>query len=705
MSDALFKYVPYSVSNLVDAVTRGTLALPDIQRPFVWPQQKVRDLFDSMYRGYPVGQLMFWKTGVKAGTRQIGMLAKPVAVPDHAIVDGQQRITSLYAIATGHPIVREDFSVVRLKLSFHPQTERFEIPDATTQRQIEWLSDITPLFEDFLETVQNYQDRLEQARGALTKDEQKGLYAVFDRVRDLLKYQFSVVELDADADPESVAEVFVRINSEGVTLNQADFILTMMSVFWEAGRSALEDFARRCVQPSISGPSPFNWYIRPRPAQLVRVDVALAFRRAVLRQVYTILRGRDLATGIVDEDRRLAQYEELGTAQGHVLNLTHWHEFLQCLERAGFRGSGMISSDNAILYSYALWLIGRVNYRVPIDELREVVARWFFMVHTTARYSGSVETQFERDLGTVTGSNVETSAGFCDELRKIISAAFTNDYWSITLPGDFVSSAAKSPALLAYIAALNILDADVLLSTGKVRSRMDPAIVLKKGIERHHLFPRHYLRGTRGVVETRRINQIANMALVDWSDNLTISDLPPSTYWPAELERKRESSGLDESRLERQMYWHALPERWEVMDYESFLSERRRLMATVVRDAFAHLSSSGYVATYPVVESAEWSDVTPAWVHHGIGLKDLINGGLLTGGSTLVGEGDGGEVCATVLEDGQVEYEDEVYASPSGAAGVARGGPTNGWTFWSADTPSGMRALRDLRGELASQSG
>jgi Protein of unknown function DUF262 len=145
MSNSLFKYIPFQVLQVTAAIDQGTLALPDIQRPFVWPTTKVRDLLDSMYRGFPVGQVMFWQTGAEPGVRQIGIGGKSVPVPYHLIVDGQQRLTSLYAVTTGKPIVREDFTEARIKIAFNPFTQLFAVPDATTEKQVEWLADITPL--------------------------------------------------------------------------------------------------------------------------------------------------------------------------------------------------------------------------------------------------------------------------------------------------------------------------------------------------------------------------------------------------------------------------------------------------------------------------------------------------------------------------------------------------------------------------------
>ncbi len=589
VSSHLFKYIPFSVSQLTSAIDSGSLALPDIQRPFVWPQTKVRDLLDSMYRGFPVGQVMFWQTGAEPGVRQIGTDNKPMSVPFHLIVDGQQRLTSLYAVMLGKPVLREDFSEQIIRVAFNPFTEQFAIPDATTARQVEWLPDITPLFHSFLSTVENYWKVVKEVKG-LAESERESLYNTLDRVRDLSSYQFSVVELDANADEEQVAEVFVRINSEGVVLNQADFILTLMSVFWEKGRRQLEDFSREAKTPSIKSASPFNWFIHPQPAQMLRVSAAFAFRRAVLKHVYSALRGRDVETGKPNPDIRDQQFARLATAQDKVLNLTNWLEFLHVLERAGYRSSKMISSENAILYTYALWLIGREECNVPLDRLREVMARWFFMSAITARYSGSFESQMERDLALLKG--ISSPNEFCRVMDQVVVDSITADFWNITLPNELGTSASKSPALLSYIAALNILDADPLLSTGKIRAWLDPAISSKKSIERHHLFPKQYLKKHLGVTEVKDINQIANMALVEWSDNIKISDKAPSVYWPQQIEDKSTGGGFTPERLAKQKYWHALPDDWENMDYEQFLVERRQLMAHVVRDAFDLLNDA-----------------------------------------------------------------------------------------------------------------
>jgi uncharacterized protein with ParB-like and HNH nuclease domain len=230
----------------------------------------------------------------------------------------------------------------------------------------------------------------------VTEDEENRLWEAIDRLYDLQSYPFTALELSSTVDEEQVADIFVRINSKGVTLNQADFILTLMSVFWDEGRAQLEYFCRTARQPSVGAASPFNHFIQPDPDQLLRVSVALAFRRARLEHVYSILRGKDLESGQFSEARRNHQFAVLAEAQAFVLNLQNWHEFLKTLVRAGFRSGSMISSQVGLLYTYALFLIGKRDYNLDPFELRDVIARWFFFSALTARYTGSPESAMGR---------------------------------------------------------------------------------------------------------------------------------------------------------------------------------------------------------------------------------------------------------------------------------------------------------------------
>jgi uncharacterized protein with ParB-like and HNH nuclease domain len=365
----LFKEVGYSLSLLIQSVEIGEIGLPEIQRPFVWPNSKVRDLFDSMYRGFPIGYLLFWINGFSEVHRQIGTDVKQ-KVPRLLIVDGQQRLTSLYAVMKGIPVVRKNYSQERIHIAFRPRDQKFEVTDAAIRRDPEFISDISQLWSGSLlrhQFVGSFLDRLGDHR-PLDEGEKGELWESIDRLYDLRDYPFRALELSAAVDEESVAEVFVRINSMGTTLNQADFILTLMSVFWDEGRAELEQFCRDARQPSTSASSPYNYFIQPDPDQLLRVNIGLGFRRARLRHVYSILRGKDLETEEFSDERREQQFAILRDAQEYVLNLQNWHEFLKVLMRAGIRSGKMISSQNALLYAYAFFLIGKRDY--GIDAIR-----------------------------------------------------------------------------------------------------------------------------------------------------------------------------------------------------------------------------------------------------------------------------------------------------------------------------------------------
>jgi uncharacterized protein with ParB-like and HNH nuclease domain len=176
-----------------------------------------------MYKGFPVGYLLFWSTGADPGARQIGTDDKQ-AVPSLLIVDGQQRLTSLYAVITGAPILRKDYTDGRIKIAFRPIDQRFEVLDAAIERDPEFIPDISRVFGgSFLSFVNKFISQVEQSRGTdLTDEEKDHLVEAVDRLKDLQNYPFKAIELDKTIAEEQVADVFVRINSEGVQLNNAD---------------------------------------------------------------------------------------------------------------------------------------------------------------------------------------------------------------------------------------------------------------------------------------------------------------------------------------------------------------------------------------------------------------------------------------------------------------------------------------------------
>jgi hypothetical protein len=583
MAEVLFKKVDYILKKLVEDISMGEIGLPDIQRPFVWSMTKVRDLFDSMYRGFPIGYLLFWENGSSDTHRTIGAGPKQ-KVARLLIVDGQQRLTSLYAVMKAVPVITKNFKSQRIKIAFHPLSEKFEVSNAAIEKDAEWIPDISILWQPDTKPHAFKKKFLEKLgkRRPLTAEEEDIIHERIDRLIKLEEYPLTALEISSSVDEDKVSEIFVRINSKGEALNQANFILTLMSVFWDEGRKELEEFCRRSKAPSPGGsPSPFNHYLRPNPEQLLRVSVALGFRRARLEHVYSLLRGKDLETRQFSDEQRVKQFALLQEAQAYTLDLQNWHEFFKVLKRAGYPSDQLISSQMAVLYTYALWLIGKRDFKVDLYRLREVMARWFFMATLTGRYTSSPEARFEQDMALLRGAN--TADDFVRILDEQIGAVLTKDYWEVTLPNELETAAARNTAQFAYYAALCLLEARVLYSKMKVSELLDPTTKAKKtALERHHLFPRKYLQRI-GVREKRLINQVANYALVEWSDNIKISDRAPRDYVP-ELEERFASDEL------QQMYdWHGLPSNWYELDYKDFLKERRRRVALIIKSGFERL--------------------------------------------------------------------------------------------------------------------
>jgi len=580
MSNTVFNNVQYTLGSLVDGISQGVIGLPDIQRPFVWKNAKVRNLFDSMYKGYPVGYFLFWVNSTAGEGKGIGTDNKQRRVPSQLIVDGQQRLTSLYAVVRAIPVVRENYESEQIKIAFNPLLEKFEVADAAIRRDKTYIPNISVIWEknvDMFKLVQDYLDNLGESRD-VSSEERLTVQNSIMKLSNLLGFPFTVLELSAQIDVEQVSDVFVRINSEGKKLNQSDFILTLMSVFWDDGRTDLENFCRLARKPTFGEVSPFNHFIQPKPDQLLRVSVGLAFRRARLQYVYSILRGKDLATEQFSTERRDAQFEVLKQAQDKVLNIQYWHDFLKCILQAGFRSGKLISSDNNLLFAYILYLIGRTEYKLDEYRLRRVIGLWFFMSAITGRFTGSPETAMEFDLRRF--DNIESADDFESILLQVCQSTLTQDYWKITLPTELATAAAISPSMFAYFAALNILDARVLFSQQKVAELMDPATQApRSSLERHHLFPKAYLK-TLEITQIRETNQIANFAMVEWGDNAKISDLPPSEYVPELSER------FSEQELTQMYEWHALPLGWENMEYQDFLLQRRELMAHVICNGY-----------------------------------------------------------------------------------------------------------------------
>lgn len=591
----IYSNTTFNVNHLISKIETGELGLPELQRPFVWKDTKVRDLLDSMMKGYPVGYLMLWKCPDSDSNRVIGTGTHNYDSPREVIIDGQQRLTSLYAVMRGGKVLNSKYEERTIVISYCPLKNKFEVGTPATRRDPEWIYDITELYtasssrrftNSFIATLQ----AARESRGeTLTEEEQDLIADRISAVENLTKFTMLVFDIDANADEEAVADIFVRVNSDGVVLKQNDFILTLLSLYWEEGRRAIETFSMESVQvPKMGTVTSYNHITQVFAQDLVRVVMAYGFDRARLKYGYKLLRGADFdKKGAMDTSLRDQRFNVLKSRLPDVLNVHSWHEYLKTVMNAGYLTDDIILSHNSIFYTYAMYLIAKHRFGATYNENLHMTSLWFFYASLVSLYTGSFESDVESHLNAI--KDMTCLAEYRNFILSRVNERLTNDFFDITLVGSggLAVSGRGNNAWNAYVASLNILNARILFSRSNllVSKLFEPGTDGKrKSLEKHHLFPKAYLKG-QGYTDAR-INQMANYAFIDWKDNADILDDAPSVYYPVVCEGRTEEEIL---RMEEE---NALPHGWEQMNYEDFLVARRKLMATKIKQAFEVLRNN-----------------------------------------------------------------------------------------------------------------
>lgn len=583
MNNVLFKKVEYTANYLLSAIETGKYGLPDIQRPFVWSDVKVKELLDSMFKGYPVGYLLLWETPKNQNNKMIGVEKSNFNSTSTLIIDGQQRLTSLYAVILNKKIIDKNFKEKKIRIAFNPLTAEFEVASAAHQKSNEWVYDISELFErseDSYTLINEMLDNMSKHR-EITPEIKKIIPNNISRLLSLIDYPFSALEISQETNEEDVADIFVRINGQGQSLKQSDFILTLVSVFWEEGRRLIDKFCLDSRKPSKEENSSYNRFIDVDPVHIVRAVMCYGFKRAKLFYAYRLLRGRDFETRKYETELRDKQFEVFRVKIEDVLNNQNWHDFEKCVLQSGFRNRKLLASKTAYMYCYSLYLIGKNEFKMKEHELRKIIAKWFFMCQITSRYSASGETSMQEDLNGLKECLSESE--FISYLEERIKLELSDDFWESRLPNNLETNSSQSPSWAAFNAALVILEAKTLFSSITIDKLIDPiSNANKAAVEKHHLFPKHYLEKHGNYNEKQR-NQVANYAYIEWNDNIDISDKSPQEYLPEYLKR------YTSEELQKMYYWHALPKDWENMDYKEFLQQRRVLMAKVIQDGYEKL--------------------------------------------------------------------------------------------------------------------
>ena len=588
----------YPVGTVLTWIQHQEIAIPEIQRPFVWKATKVRDFIDSLYQGYPVGYLITWRAPdvlLKDGTQSIGK---------RILIDGQQRVISLQAALLGQEVVNKNYKRIPIVIAFHPIEERFEVSNSAIRRNPEWIDDISTIFTlgpDFYQLGDEYCEQNQN----MTQHE---IYGRLARLQGIQTNNFGVIELDSNLDVETVTEIFVRINSKGVTLNAADFVMSKIAAGEQYDghqlRKCIDYFCRLAISPeafgNLTADTDFveteyftkmgwlrNWrnqlYI-PSYTDLLRVSFMIEFQRGRLRDLVALLSGRNFETRNFEEEIAEDSFCRLKNGLIRYINETNFNRFVMILESAGFVDPAMINSMNAVNFAYALYLMLHAKGINP-QKIEQLVRRWFVMSILTGRYTGTPETAFDEDIRNI------TTHGASEYLTIMEEANLSDAFWNVGLPQQMETSSTKSPYFNIFLASQvkannkGFLSRDITVRT-----------LLEGRADIHHIFPRNYLQGHNFVA--RDYNQIANLVIMQQEINIAISDQPPATYfsdlWEGTIDGKPAfGSGIDAvDELQANLDAHCIPPDMETATFENyseFLEKRRKLMAIKIRDYYKSL--------------------------------------------------------------------------------------------------------------------
>lgn len=585
------------IRNLFAWIDSGEIAIPEIQRPFVWDAVKVRKMLDSLFMGYPVGYLIAWRNPnvkLKDGTTSFGK---------RIIIDGQQRITALMAAILGFEVVNKDYKRIRIKIAFHPIKQQFEVSNPAIEKDVSWLPDIADVFDSKTSLFNLVTDYCQKNPGA-TNDE---IFSSIESLRGIVNNQIGLIDLDSELDIETVTEIFIRVNSAGVPLSQADFAMSKIAVNEIYGgnmlRKAIDYFCHLAIAPEffqeLKNDEEFansefmhqmSWLRRenddlydPSYTDMLRVAFTSEFRRGRLEDLVALLSGRNFETRQYEDVIVEDSFNRLEKGINQFMNEDHFQRFIMIIRSAGFVNASMIRSQNSLNFAYILYLTLR-DQGFPNADIDLYVRRWFVMSILTGRYSSSPESTFDQDIRQIHELGVEKYADI------LIRGQLSDAFWKSVLPQALNTSVASSPYFRLFEAAqVKMIDTGFLSRDIIVRD------LIEVQSDVHHIFPRNYLK--KNGMSREQYNQIANYAVAQSEINIAIGSKEPKIYFSQLLDQCQGGPKLygnitDLDSLKDNFRANCIPNGMEEMtfdDYSSFLSERRVLMAQKIRKYFEDL--------------------------------------------------------------------------------------------------------------------
>ena len=598
MSTQRYSVTLHPIETLLTWVKSGEIAIPEIQRPFVWDATKVRNLLDSLYQGYPVGYLIAWRNPtvkLKDGTPSVGK---------RILIDGQQRVTALMAAMLGREVLTKDYETLRIRIAFHPQEERFEVTNPAIHKDVAWVEDVADVFlpdASLTELTDTYTEKNPSA-------DRRRVSLVLEKLRKIINNYVGVIELADDLDIETVTEIFIRVNSAGTELSQADFAMSKIAVNETYGgnllRKAIDYFCHLAVAPEFlprieKGDRAFaaseflpqmRWLkdvnddiYDPTYTDMLRVAFTSEFGRGRLQDLVALLSGRNFETKQFEDAIVEESFGRLKKGILAFINKTHFDRITMILRSAGFVTSALIGGRNAVNFAYIIYLRGRAE-NMPAADLERLVRRWYAMATLRGRYAGSPETAFDTDIRQIAARGLATYAD------SVIENELPASFWTGMLPQLMDTSSPNSPYFLAYQAAqVKLGDKGFLSRDITVRD------LLMNWSDRHHVYPKKHLK--KQGLSRRRYNQIANFVLAQSEINIAIGDKPPERYFRELADQcnggKKQYGGITSAdELSTNLRVHCLPESLldgEIPAYDDFLEERRKLMAQRIKTWFEAL--------------------------------------------------------------------------------------------------------------------
>ncbi len=586
------------IETLLAWVKSGEIAIPEIQRPFVWEASKVRDLMDSLYQGFPIGYVITWRNPnikLKDGSSSEGK---------KILIDGQQRITALTAAILGDFVINKDYQRIRIKIAFNPIQEKFEVQTPVILKDKQWIPDISEVLSGAHNSFTYINNYLQSNPDC----EQDKIVNAISKLFNLTKKQIGLIDLAADLDIETVTEIFIRINNQGVVLSQADFAMSKIAANDNYGgqtlRKAIDYFCHLAVSPEFfqfiadndkefSATEFFqkmSWLRNenddlydPSYTDMLRVAFTTQFNRAKMSDLVSLLSGRNFETRTFEEEIAENSFSKLKEGILNFMNETNFKRFIMIIKSAGFIDKGMIRSQTALNFAYIVYLKLRSK---GIDQgLIEIyVRKWFVYSILTGRYSGSSESLYDFDIKQIEDKSFE------QYLQEKEDAELSEAFWDINLVQRLDTSVSNSPYFNVFLAAqVKSNDRGFLSKEISVNN-----LIQHRG-DIHHIFPRNYLK--KSGLSRSKYNQIANYVYMQQEVNIQVGSKAPDVYFSEVLEQchggaLKYGAITELQDLHKNLEQNCIPQSIFTMtieNYDEFLKDRRKLMARKIKEYYLNL--------------------------------------------------------------------------------------------------------------------